>query len=146
MVTGTPRPNFIFVLTDDQGWAESAVPLHPGVRHASSLYEGGIHVPFIAVGLLGLSSISLRSSGQGQAQAQANARMALQVAIGDLQKALGPDQRISARASLVNGDKGEANLIGVWESWRWDPLGGSAPDYAGKRQNFISQIQHVSRR
>lgn len=69
----------------------------------------------IAVGLLGLSSISLRSSGQGQAQAQAqaNARMALQVAIGDLQKALGPDQRISARASLVNGDKGEANLIGV---------------------------------
>jgi len=93
----------------------------------------------VAVGLLGLSSISLRSGGQGQAQAlaQANARLALQLAIGELQKTLGPDQRISARASLINGDKGEANLVGAWESWHWNPMGTSgAPDYKEKKQKF----------
>jgi len=28
----TARPNFIFILTDDQGWAESSVPMHPDVK------------------------------------------------------------------------------------------------------------------
>jgi hypothetical protein len=57
----------------------------------------------IAVGLLTLSSISLRSSSQGEAMAtaRANARMALMMAIGDLQKQLGPDQRISTTADQI---------------------------------------------
>lgn len=56
-----------------------------------------ILLTIIAVGLLTLSSISLRSSSQGQAaaEARANARMALMMAIGELQKELGPDSRIS---------------------------------------------------
>lgn len=93
----------------------------------------------VAVGLLGLSSISMRAGGQGQAQAQAqaNARLAMQMAIGELQRVLGPDQRISARASLVNGDKGEANLIGAWESWHWNPLASNGgPDYQEKKNKF----------
>lgn len=64
----------------------------------------------IAVGLLTLSSIALRSSGQGEAAAiaRSNARMALMLAIGDLQKLTGPDQRVTAPASILQtGDEME---------------------------------------
>lgn len=57
----------------------------------------------IALGLLGLSAIALRGSSQGmaRAEAQANARLALLLAIAELQETLGPDQRISARAETL---------------------------------------------
>ena len=81
----------------------------------------------IAVGLLGLSSIALRTSqaGRYQSEARANARLAMMLAIGELQKELGPDQRISARASILDEDSasetpdGIANphWLGVWDSW-----------------------------
>lgn len=81
----------------------------------------------IAVGLLILSSIALRTSqaGRYQSEARANARLAMMLAIGELQKELGPDQRISARASILDEDSasetpdGIANphWLGVWDSW-----------------------------
>ncbi|MEX1117022.1 MAG: hypothetical protein WEB53_17380 [Akkermansiaceae bacterium] len=57
----------------------------------------------IAVGLLTLSSISMRSSSQGEAMsaARANARLSLMLALGDLQKQLGPDTRISTTADQI---------------------------------------------
>lgn len=57
----------------------------------------------IAVGLLTLSSISLRSASQGEAAAaaRANARLALMMAIGELQKKLGPDSAITANSDLL---------------------------------------------
>jgi Tfp pilus assembly protein PilX len=56
----------------------------------------------IAVGLLSLSSISLRSSSSSSLQmiARANAKMALMVAIGELQKRAGPDQSITMTSDL----------------------------------------------
>ena len=76
----------------------------------------------VAVGLLTLSSISLRSSAQGNAMAtaHANARLALMLAIGDLQKNAGPDQRVTARADVLDADSAKKSknprLTGVWKS------------------------------
>ena len=58
----------------------------------------------IAVGLLTLSSISLRATNHGEAMsaARANARLALMMALGELQKHAGADQRITARAEILD--------------------------------------------
>ena len=57
----------------------------------------------VAIAMLSLSTIEQRSSGGGANEAdrmaRANARMALMMALGELQKAAGPDQRVSATAS-----------------------------------------------
>ncbi len=72
----------------------------------------------IAIGLLSLSTISLRASTHGSAAAvaQANARLALMMAVGELQRTAGPDQRITAPANLVNPNA-PAGVTGVWNSW-----------------------------
>ena len=58
----------------------------------------------IAVGLLSLSSITLRGTTVSSARqtAQANARMALMLAIAQLQKSAGQDQRITGPAKLAS--------------------------------------------
>ena len=90
-----------------------------------------ILLTLIAVGLLSLSAVSLRSSSQGvaQAEAQANARMALMLAIGELQKQLGPDQRVSMTADqrIKPGDDGERVIIRT----RQPPLDGCFRVLAG---------------
>jgi hypothetical protein len=71
----------------------------------------------IAVGLLTLSSISLRASGQGEAMAtaRANARMAMMFALGDLQKYAGPDQAVTCRADILDTtDPTKSKWTGVW--------------------------------
>ena len=62
-----------------------------------------ILLTLVAVGMLTLSAISLRTSGHGEAMmtARANARLAMMLALGDLQKTMGPDRGISAPASAV---------------------------------------------
>jgi hypothetical protein len=96
-----------------------------------------ILLTIIAVSLLGLSAISLRSSSQdsARAHAEANARLALGIALGELQQAIGPDTRISARAAtLARHPRLEASVppasarawwVGVAHS---DPTRGIGPD------------------
>ena len=73
----------------------------------------------VAVGLLTLSSISLRSSAQGNAMAsaRANARLALMMAIGDLQKHAGVDRAVTARADVLGAATQKPQITGIWESW-----------------------------
>ncbi len=99
-----------------------------------------ILLTIIAVGLLTLSSISLRSSGQGEAMAtaRANARLALMLAIGDLQKSLGPDRAVSATSEILASDPTAAvakpNTAGVWESW-WNFDPNASPAYTTEKTN-----------
>ncbi|MCH7226191.1 hypothetical protein [Haloferula sp. A504] len=74
----------------------------------------------LAVGLLSLSTISLRSSNQSMAmaEARANARLALSVALGELQKEMGPDMRISAESAIFDADETSARIEGIAQS-RW---------------------------
>ena len=74
----------------------------------------------IAVGLLSLSAVSLRGSAQGNARAmaEANARLALMIAVGELQKEMGPDSRISAEAALFDSNMETEKVDGVAQS-RW---------------------------
>jgi Tfp pilus assembly protein PilV len=57
----------------------------------------------LAVGLLSLAAIQLRqtSIAADHARARANARLAMQLAIGELQRTLGPDSRVSAPADAL---------------------------------------------
>lgn len=76
----------------------------------------------VAVGLLSLSAVALRTSSQGEAMstARANARMALILALGELQKELGPDQRITAPGGQqlgVENKSAGAQWTGVYDAW-----------------------------
>lgn len=70
----------------------------------------------LAIGLLSLASITLRTSGQADAmnQARANARLALVMAIGELQKQAGPDTRVTANASLLDSNSPNPYWVGIW--------------------------------
>ena len=106
----------------------------------------------IAIGFLSLSAITLRGSNTdvAQAAARSNARMALILAIGELQKHAGPDTRVTAPASILNGggasSTNELAVTGVWKSWegRDHEISGAAtarpvtPDYLSKRQSASS--------
>jgi len=93
----------------------------------------------IAVGLLTLGSVSLRGSAQGEAMqtARSNARLALMIAIGELQSKVGPDDRITARAETlakdsrvggsVSANTPKAWWVGVSSSDRTKQLGASNP-------------------
>lgn len=72
----------------------------------------------IAVALLGLSAISMRSAGINNAQAiaRSNARLALMIAIGELQKEMGPDMRISSESALLDTDPNTETMEGLARS------------------------------
>jgi len=88
-------------------------------------------LPLLAIlvmGLLGISSIEMRKSSTqiAQIEARANARLALTLAIGDLQKHLGPDQRVSTDSRILEGsNSGSSDLkqphwVNVWRTTQED--------------------------
>ena len=93
----------------------------------------------IAVGLLTLSSVSLRSSSQGQAAstARGNARLALMMAIGELQKEMGPDSRISAPHDAGNtAAGGQPHWTAVYDAWQREPDANTAETPQSRSPKF----------
>ncbi|MES2438967.1 MAG: hypothetical protein V4584_07865 [Verrucomicrobiota bacterium] len=74
----------------------------------------------VVLGLLSMASVELRQSRRvdSSALAKSNARLALMQAIGQLQRTMGPDQRISATAEILRKDVKQPHWTGVWRSTR----------------------------
>lgn len=100
----------------------------------------------------GLTNVSLQEQAlRGQKErARANALFGLMEALGTLQQQAGPDQRVTARASLLNKDSANPWWTGVWRSdgatahskiaplpVRW-LLSGDAPDPAVAMDEALS--------
>lgn len=102
----------------------------------------------LVIGILQLSTVSLRSLGRDQAmaEARANARVALQLAISQLQMQMGPDQRISANAGILDSAPDTPQVDGVNQPhytgvWNAEPSRlGDAPDAA--RRWTLDQITY----
>ncbi|MCW1924294.1 hypothetical protein OKA05_17140 [Luteolibacter arcticus] len=100
-----------------------------------------ILITVLATSLLGLASIELRKStaGEARAAARANARLGLVLALGQLQKDLGDDRRVTADASILQGTQNPC-AVGVWNGWSPDLVtkttSSSTPrvDYATPKQ------------
>jgi len=91
--------------------------------------------------------ISSAQINQKRLEAELNAYLGMQMALGELQKTLGPDQRVSATAGLLPDTKaGRSNIVGVWASADQASLGQKegdlitwlASDAGGSGDNFKS--------
>jgi len=100
----------------------------------------------VALAMLSMSTIELRSSqkSKAMAEAQANARLALMLALGELQKSMGPDQRISANGEILSDPASPTSTVthphwtGVWDSWRAGASTGSTtPDTASEHSTIV---------
>lgn len=75
-----------------------------------------ILLSILSLGMLSLSAVNLRTSSRNldRQTARANARMALMIAIGELQRTIGPDQRVTALADLKNPTAAMPQWVGVY--------------------------------
>ncbi len=76
-------------------------------------------VAFLVLVLVALATLTrvetqVASNSQRQEQARQNALAALNIALGELQKYAGPDQRSTATADIVSGNDGTRSWTGVW--------------------------------
>ena len=81
---------------------------------------------FIVVLLVGLAvftrvETSVAGNSQRQAQARENALLALNVALAQLQRHAGPDQRVTATADAFSNRAGTRHYTGVWRTDTADP-------------------------
>jgi hypothetical protein len=119
-------------------------------RALRSLGEGGfallvtiVLVAFLVLILVGLASFTrvetqVAANNQHQAQARQNALMALNIAVGQLQKYAGPDQRVTARADLQNAP-GQPNA-------HWTGVYGNAveSDYEDRPENIAVALSNTA--
>ncbi|MGC4013479.1 MAG: hypothetical protein QM755_03015 [Luteolibacter sp.] len=80
-----------------------------------------ILLTIVALGMLSLSAVQLRSASHADAKqrARANARLGLMMALGQLQTSLGADQRVCADARVVGGvakTPAHPHWLSVWKT------------------------------
>lgn len=116
----------------------------------------------IALAMLSLSTIETRNihNARAVAEAQANARLALMLAIGRLQSEVGPDQRITANAGIMelpasnpydpgnasdpnSPEVDHANWLGVWDSWKAGGVNGAGGDEASHHSTVTGLLNHT---
>lgn len=93
-------------------------------RHGFALVAALLLIPLVlmvGVGMLSLSAIELRKSNQQNhaAIAKSNAKLALMLALGELQKHTGPDQRATTKAAILESSGAtipNRNWLGVWKT------------------------------
>lgn len=125
----------------------SSVPIRNALRRRGgfALLITITLLAFLVLLLVSLASLTrvetqVASNNQTLSHARENALFALNVALGQLQKYSGPDQRVTARADITTVDDqltrnaaGEpvvtdidnALWTGVWDSSKWNPLTGA---------------------
>lgn len=92
----------------------------------------------VTLAMLTLSAIEVRQERGSfhQEVARANARLALMIAVGELQKSVGPDQRVTARAAILEKPDQSSllanrNWLGVW---------GTTCDSGGKSWPLVGKV------
>lgn len=104
----------------------------------------------LALGMLTLSTISLRGNEAqlAQQEARANARVALALAIGEIQRTAGLDTRVTARADILNASN--PMVLGVWKSWEGSDhdngsfAGRPKPPAYGDKQPVSSSVRFLT--
>ena len=119
----------VLVLTSPSQF-QSLMPASPHSKRAKRPAQGGfalvIALSLMAFVLLLLLSITtlVQVETQGsqiqlqQMEAEQSALLGLQIALGELQKTAGPDQRITATAGINAANTAQPHLLGVWESFK----------------------------
>ena len=108
--------------TNSRGASLSRARTRPGrVRGGFALLLTVTLLAFAVLLLLSLATLThietaVAANAQQAAAARQNACMALQLAIGRLQRFAGPDQRVTARANLLPGSAGNPYWTGVWDA------------------------------
>ena len=112
-------------------------------------------VMMVLLGTISLTKSTTKSSQSAKylAEARANARMALNLAIAELQKELGPDQRISANMAVFSGSPNQVNFdpndhsgyknphyLGTWDSWQTWLSDGIASTYERGRTSKFRKV------
>lgn len=84
-------------------------------------------ITLVGIGMLSLSAVELRRSNQAEARsiAKANARMGLMMAMGQLQRELGDDRRVTADGAIYTNTR-NPSAVGVWNGWSPDLAARSA--------------------
>src|SRR5947209_6720079 len=82
-------------------------------------------VVILLVGLAAYTRVETAVAGntQRQEQARQNALLALNVALAQLQRHAGPDQRVTATADAFGGHAGTTHYTGVWRTDQNDAAG-----------------------
>ena len=116
--------------------AQISVPIQRGFALIATI-SVLLLLTLIAVAFLSLSAVTVSTSRieWAEEEARANARLALMIAIGELQREMGPDQRVSASAAILDdtpetiainrSSLRQPHWLGVW-STNWGQASGGA--------------------